>query len=102
MAAKNAAGRFKPSCLAAAAISWAEIDLAWTDNSNNEIGFRIESCQGLSCTNFTEIATVGANVGTFSVAGLATNTTYRFRVRAYNAVSNSGYSNIAKATTLKR
>jgi carboxypeptidase T len=91
-----------PSNLTAKAASKSQINLTWADNSNNETGFRIESCQGTSCTNFAEIATVGVNVRTYSVAGLATNTTYRFRVRAYNEAGSSGYSNIVKATTLKR
>jgi hypothetical protein len=33
--------------------------------------------------------------------GLDRRTTYRYRVRALGAVGNSGYSNIAAATTLR-
>jgi len=49
---------------------------------------------------FAEIATVGANVTGYSDTGLAANSTYTYRVRAYNASGNSGYSNEASATTL--
>ena len=73
--------------------------MSWTDNSNNEDGFRIERCTGNNCTNFAQIAQVGANVTSFNNTGLARNTRYRYRVRAFNAVGNSGYSNIAKAKT---
>jgi hypothetical protein len=48
-----------------------------------------------------QVATTGANVTTFSNTGLTRNTRYRYRVRAYNAVGNSGYSNIAAARTLR-
>ena len=40
--------------------------------------------------------------GSTSNTNLKANTTYRYRVRAYNAAGNSGYSNIATATTPKR
>ena len=86
----------------ATAVSRSQINLTWTDNATNETGFHIERCKGSTCTNFTRIATVGANVTTYSNTKLTANTTYRYRVQAYNASGNSGYSNIAKATTPRR
>ena len=91
-----------PTNLAATAVSKSQINLTWTDNATNETGFKIERCKGSTCTNFTQIATVGANVTSYSNTGLSANTTYRFRVRAYNASGNSAYSNIASATTQRR
>ena len=91
-----------PTNLAATAVSKSQINLTWTDNATNETGFRIERCKGSTCTNFALIATVGANVTSYSNTGLSANTTYRYRVRAYNASGNSGYSNIAAATTPRR
>ncbi|MGH7598557.1 MAG: fibronectin type III domain-containing protein, partial [bacterium] len=88
-----------PSGLTATAISSAHIDLNWTDNSNSETGFKIEIKFGESGT-FTQIATAGANVTSYSSTGLQTNTEYFYRVRAYNAGANSAYSNVANATTL--
>src|SRR5207249_2193257 len=76
-----------------------QIDLAWTDNATNEDGFRIERCAGAGCAVFTEIATVGANVTTYQNTGLAFNTSYTYRVRAYNGAGPSAYSNTATATT---
>jgi hypothetical protein len=90
-----------PSNLTATAVSTSQINLAWTDNSNNEQGFKIERCQGNACTNFVEIAQVGANVTTFPNTGLARNTRYRYRVRAFNGGGNSAYSNIATARTFR-
>jgi hypothetical protein len=87
-----------PSGLTATA-SATQINLTWTDNSTNETGFSIERCKGTTCTNFAQIASVSMNVTTFSNTGLSKRTTYRYRVRAYNAAGNSAYSNIALATT---
>jgi hypothetical protein len=75
--------------------------LGWTDNSNNEQGFKIERCQGNACTNFAEIAQVGSNVNSYSNTGLSRNTRYRYRVRAFNGGGNSAYSNIVTVRTLR-
>ena len=88
-----------PTNLVATVVSSSQINLAWTDSATNETGFKIERCKGATCTNFTQIFTVGANVTSCSNTGLVKRTTYRYRVRAYNATGNSGYSNIAAATT---
>lgn len=91
-----------PTNLTATAVSYNQINLAWKDNATNETGFYVERCKGATCTNFTRIATVGANVTTYASTGLSSNTTYRFRVRAYNATGASSYSNIASAKTPRR
>jgi subtilisin family serine protease len=88
-----------PSDLTAIAASSSRIDLTWADNSNNEDGFRIERCKDAGCTDFSEIATVGANLTSFQNAGLSSSTTYSYRVRAYNSGGNSAYSNTATART---
>jgi carboxypeptidase T len=88
-----------PSNLLTTSVSRTQVNLYWTDNATNETGFKIERCKGATCTTFTQIATVGANVKSYANTGLTRNTTYRYRVRAYNAAGNSAYSNIASATT---
>jgi PKD repeat protein len=91
-----------PSSLTASAISTSQVNLAWTDNASNEDGFKVERCSGNNCTNFTQVATVGANVRNYSNTGLNKNTVYTYRVRSYNSVGNSGYSNTAAARTLRK
>jgi hypothetical protein len=86
-----------PINLNATALSATRIDLTWTDNSNNEGGFKIESSP--DGRTFTEIATVGANVTTYSDTGLTCATFYQYRVRAFNANGNSAYSNTVKRRT---
>ena len=88
-----------PTLTSAKAISKSQIDVKWTDNSNNVAVFKIERSTN---NNFwSEIATVAAGQTSFSNLGLARNTTYSYRVRAINAAGNSSYSNIATARTLK-
>jgi len=89
-----------PTALTATAISKSQIRLTWTDNANNESGFRVE--RSTNGTTFTQIATVGANVTTYLNTGLKGNKTYWYRVRAYNAAGTSAYSNTASATTPRR
>jgi hypothetical protein len=72
------------------------INLSWTDNANNEDGFKIE--RSLNGTSFSQIATVGANVTTYNDGSVTDQTQYWYRVRAYNAGGNSAYSNTATAT----
>jgi serine protease len=89
-----------PSGLGATAVSSSQINLAWTDNASNEDGFKIERCTGIGCSDFTQIATASTNATSYSNTGLSAETAYTYRVRAYNAAGDSGYSNTASATTL--
>jgi hypothetical protein len=86
-----------PSTLAASVASSSRIDLSWRDNSNNETGFRIERRIGTGA--WSQIATVGPNVTRFASTGLRSRTTYGYRVRAYNGVGASAYSNVVSAQT---
>jgi hypothetical protein len=87
-----------PSNLVLAPISSSQINLAWNDNSNNENGFVLE-CSTSASGPFTPM-NVSANVTVYSDTGLATNATYYYRIKAYNGVGDSSYSNVANATTL--
>ena len=88
-----------PSDLSATATSSSTIVLSWTDNSLVESAFEVERKTGSEGT-YSQIATVDANVTTYSDTGLSESTTYYYRVRAYNSAGNSTYSDEADATTL--
>jgi hypothetical protein len=90
-----------PSGLTVTAASANRIDLRWQDKSNNEMGFKIERCTGSLCNSLTQIAQVGPGVTTFSDTGLSTNTIYRYRVRSFNSLGNSSYSNSVEGRTLE-
>ncbi|MBI4654909.1 MAG: fibronectin type III domain-containing protein, partial [Nitrospirae bacterium] len=96
--AKNVVSPSAPSGLGAVAISSSQINLSWTDNSNNETGFKIERKTGVGRI-YNQIATVGANISTYSNTGLLAGTTYYYRIKAYNGVGDSAYSNEVSATT---
>jgi fibronectin type 3 domain-containing protein len=87
-----------PSALAATAESSSSIRLNWTDNANNETGFKIERKTGAGGT-YAQIATPGPNVTTYTNTGLSANTQYYYRVRANNTGGDSAYSAEANATT---
>jgi FtsP/CotA-like multicopper oxidase with cupredoxin domain len=88
-----------PTNLVGTAVSATQVNLTWSDNANNETGFRIERCTGTTCTNFTQIGTVNANLTAYSDTTAAVNTTYRYRVAATNQAGPSPFSNIVTVTT---
>lgn len=82
-------------------VSSAQINVGWTASTDNVAvtGYDIQRCQGSGCSSFTAAGTSGTT--SFSDAGLAASTLYRYQVRAHDAVpNNSGWSTIAQATTL--
>ena len=86
-----------PTGLSAAAASASQINLSWTDNSNDETGFTIE--RSADEATWTQVAAAGANVQTYANTGLPAETKYYYRVKAFNGVAQSGYTNTASATT---
>lgn len=87
-----------PSNLRAVAASRTQINLSWNDNANNETSYLIERSTS-STKGYVQVATVGANVASFSNTGLRANKLYYYRVRASNGSVNSAYSNTASAKT---
>ncbi len=92
-----------PTNHTATVISPTSIALSWTDNSNNEDGFKIQRKDGAcnSTNTWTNIATKGADITSHTNNNLQPDTTYSYRVRAYNSSGNSAWSNCASATTAK-
>jgi len=90
-----------PSNLTAVFLS-NRIILNWRDNANNESGFIVERSEIGSTSGFQPIASLLANsvaMNDFNI-NLIVATQYWYRVLAYNAIGNSGYSNVASATTI--
>ena len=86
-----------PTGLGASAVSPSQINLAWTDGAGNESGYRVErSANGTS--GWSVVAELPVNSQAFSNTGLAANTTYFYRVSAYNSNGSSAYAS-ANATT---
>ncbi|HEY3221565.1 MAG TPA: S8 family serine peptidase [Gemmatimonadales bacterium] len=89
-----------PGNLIASAISHSRIDLAWADPGATESEIQVERCMGVGCSAFAWIASLGANVTSFSDAGLSSSTSYSYRLRAFNPDEYSPYSSVATAMTL--
>lgn len=88
-------GPAAPTLFSATVASDTQINLAWTDNSSNEDGFKIERCTGIDCADFAQITTAAANATSLNNTGLTAETIYCYRTRAYNAYADSVYSNEA-------
>ena len=74
-----------------------QLQLTWTDNSNNEDGFKIERKLGTNGT-FSQITSVGVNVTTYSDTNLTDGATYCYRLAAFNSAGTSAYSTEGCAT----
>jgi len=89
-----------PTQLTAKAISSSKIVLGWVDNAYNA-GFKVERKLG-SCGSTNSwsqrVDIKPSNTTSYTDTG-SPNTTYSYRVRAYNLGGNSVYSNCASATT---
>jgi titin len=70
--------------------------VAWTDNSTDESGFKVE--RSANGADFAEIASLGAGTIGFTESGIAARVTYWYRVRAFNGFGPSDYSNTASLT----
>ncbi len=85
-----------PSDLQAAETN--SIQLNWTDNSNNELGFRIDRLNP-DTELWEEIATVGQNVTTYLDEDVVAGKNYSYRIAGYHATTESEYSNVVDITT---
>jgi len=88
-----------PSNLSASANGVSVINLSWSDNSNNESGFKIERSTD-SLSGYSLVKTLTVNTVSYSDSGLVDGTKYFYRVYSYNNGGNSGYSNLASAITV--
>jgi hypothetical protein len=87
-----------PRFLEANAISPTQINLSWVDESYNEQRFRIERSadKGVS---WSALATTNPNTKYYANTGIPDTISYYYRLKAENAMGNSAFSNIAKAST---
>jgi fibronectin type 3 domain-containing protein len=89
-----------PTNLLASASGSSQINLSWGAAGDNVggTGYRVERCQGASCSSFAQIATTTTT--SYSDTPLSAGTSYSYRVLAVDAAGNAGpYSGVASATT---
>jgi probable HAF family extracellular repeat protein len=93
-----------PSGLTATTPGTGQVGLSWTAATDNVAvtGYLVERCQGPGCASFAQVAAPAGTGTTFTDSGLASSTSYTYRVRATDAASNPGpYSNMSTVTTLQ-
>nr|MBA2452327.1 carbohydrate-binding protein [Chloroflexia bacterium] len=86
-----------PANLTATKVSNSQIDLTWTDGSNDEANFVVE--RSFDQTNWSVLATLPANTVSYSHTTARVNTSYFYRVKATNSAGSSAPSNVASAAT---
>ena len=87
-----------PSNLTASVVSFSQVNLFWSDNSDNESGFVIER-DSETGGNYSLIYTSSPDITFYSDLDLSADTTYHYRVYAFNSAGFSEYSNVITATT---
>ncbi|HET6851656.1 MAG TPA: hypothetical protein VFH46_04995 [Pyrinomonadaceae bacterium] len=88
-----------PSALTAAGTQTkGSVLLNWVDNSDNESNFLVERSTSVG-GGYIQIATLAANVRTYTDNTVFRKSTYYYRVRAANAGGRSSYSNVASVKT---
>jgi peptidyl-Asp metalloendopeptidase len=89
--AASATAPVAPSSLQGSASSSHEVRLTWRDNADDETGFTLQ--RATNGGSFADRASLAANTTSFTDSGLVAGTTYSYRVRAWNSVGNSDFSN---------
>ena len=94
-----------PADLSAIAFTPDWINMTWTDNSNNEAGFKVERCAGTTAfcdshpASWSQVFQTGPNVNYYGDTELPSSSTFSYRVRAFNVTATSASSNTSTATT---
>ncbi len=73
------------------------LNLNFTDNSSNEMGFIVERSTTSPTSGFMPVAGLSPNVTTYTDPGVSSFTTYYYRVKASN--SSNQYSSVLQITT---
>ena len=84
-----------PTGLTVSAVTSSEISLRWTDNANNESGYKIE--RSTDGRNFYPVGGTIADSTSYRNIGLSAGKRYYYRVYAWNGTANSALSNTVSA-----
>lgn len=87
-----------PGNVTGTALGANQVSLSWIDTSTNESDFQIQLLAGDGLT-WLNVGSVGANVTTFTINGVAAGQTFVFRVVAHNPNGYSAQSNVATVRT---
>ncbi len=85
-------GPTTPGNVTATAVSPTQVNLTWSASSDPAgiTGYLIERCQGVDCTNFTQIGT--STTTSYSDSGLSASTSYSYEIIAMDSAGHSSTS----------
>jgi hypothetical protein len=95
---QSSAGLNAPTDLEASAVSGSSVNLSWSDNSTNELGFKI--MRSLDGITFGSVTITGADTTSYTDTGLTPGTLYYYKIAAVNNNGISGFSNTVSLATL--
>ena len=87
-----------PTALNASSGGSSTINLSWQTMTDAKDGFKIERATSAAGT-FTQIAAPAAGATSYADNGVVSGSQYFYRIRSYNTVMQSSYSNIDSART---
>ncbi|MBZ0110641.1 MAG: PKD domain-containing protein [Candidatus Scalindua rubra] len=87
-----------PTLLSADNVTSGQIGLSWMDNASDEYGFHIERSTNNGVL-WDWIATVGKDIKTYSDTNVSPDSTFWYRISAYNGSGQSGYNGPINVTT---
>lgn len=86
-----------PSNLVQVSTTKGIVNLQWTDNSQNEVGFKVYR-SSVSDSGFEEVTSLSANTTNYVDNSTVDGNTYYYKVLAFNNEITSDYSNTLSAT----
>ena len=87
-----------PGNLSAQTNSPGAVQITWVDSSDNEDGFILERKHG--SFSYVQIATILANSNSYIDSNIVDTTTYTYRIKSFNYLAQSAYSNESSVKTL--
>ncbi len=81
LALQSSSYTIAPSKLTAEALAYNQIKLTWQDNSDSESGYYLERSDG---SGYTQIATIDANVTTYTDNEVSGKTSYTYRIKSFS------------------
>ena len=87
-----------PSRLSGTASRYDRIELTWNRNSTDESGFILER-RKKGDAEFSELVQMAAGATSYTDGGVLSETTYEYRIRAFNEAAFSAYATSSEITT---
>ncbi|TDX01906.1 fibronectin type III domain-containing protein [Dinghuibacter silviterrae] len=91
----------RPTNVKATASAYNQVNLSWTDNSNNETGFEVYRSTAVTGP-FNIVTTLPAGSTSFTDNSVSSSTAYYYEVQAINGAGGSGFDSLSQGGLLYR